>query len=261
MARNQIYELAASGRRWLMRLTFAASNPKAALVWARRGREGRSDITVDEIARFSGPHPVILEAGAADGLDTERLALRFPEGIVIAVEPIPSAFDRCIRRTHHLGNVIPVKAALSDRVATGTMKVARSSQDGSADSSSLLDPTLHLDIHPGVVFEEQIEVECMTLDSLLESLGLPTPTVLRLDLQGMELRVLQAAPRTLTSVNVVVTEGSRHPLYAGAATFSEVREFLDAKGFDLSIERIGAISGNALFTRKRMPKQMSSVSG
>ena len=234
-----------------MRIRFAVLNPVTALRWVKTPRTIRCEITADEIAQYAGAKPVILEAGAANGVDTERLAKRFPDGLVIAVEPLPTAFMQCLERTAQLPNVIPFRVALSDDLRRSKLNVSRNLSDGSTDASSLLAPQRHLEFFPAVDFGASVEVECCTLDALIDDYKVPSPTVLRLDLQGMELRVLQASPRVLAGVETIVTEGSRVPLFSGGARFSDLRRFLTSQGFKLRIDRIGALSGNALFTRVR----------
>jgi FkbM family methyltransferase len=69
-------------------------------------------------------------------------------------------------------------------------------------------------------------VPCRTLDSLVEELKLPAPYVVKMDVQGLEPRVLRGAARALKDTAAVVTEVIVH-------NFRDVHAILDAAGFEL----------------------------
>lgn len=236
--------------RFSWRLRFLVRHPNQS--WSRLRTTGEHfvEITPMEIHHFIGDSAVILEAGAADGEDTFVLANCFSKGTVIALEPVPKAMEKCKKRTSHLQNVIRIQAALSDVSGAQQLYVSSGTSNSATDSSSLLTPSLHKDLHPEISFDESLTVDCFTLDDLIEHYGLPQPNVLWLDLQGMELRVLEASPKTVANAQIILAEGSRTALYSGAAEYSQLSRFLVDSGFKLEIEKIGAISGNALFVRR-----------
>ena len=81
---------------------------------------------------------------------------------------------------------------------------------------------------------EQVEVPVRTLDSLLGSHASSEPIdLLKIDVQGNELKVLRGAEQSLRRTRLVWIEVSFRPLYEGSAVFSEVYDFLYAHGFYL----------------------------
>jgi len=81
---------------------------------------------------------------------------------------------------------------------------------------------------------KRIEVDMVTLDSVVEEFRLPAPEVVKVDTQGCELEVLKGGKRTLPKVQVLLLEcwltrayGSETPLLA------EVAQWLRPLGFFL----------------------------
>lgn len=82
-----------------------------------------------------------------------------------------------------------------------------------------------------------VEVDLKTLDEMVD--GIPPDAagsrlLLKLDTQGFDMEVLLGAAEVLKNVQVIVTEASLQPIYAGAKLFPEVLEFMATNGFALS---------------------------
>ena len=73
-----------------------------------------------------------------------------------------------------------------------------------------------------------------------------------LDLQGMELQVLQAAPKTLAITRAIYLELWREPMYAGCPTYTDVVAWMRAAGFDLRVDKVHRVAGNALFVNSAL---------
>jgi FkbM family methyltransferase len=232
----------------LSKLRFAAGRPDLVLR-KLRGLEV-IDIGVEEIGRYLGPAPVIVEAGACDGSDTVKIAEHWPGATVHAFEPVPDAFRQVVARVAHLPNVVTHQLALSDEIGTATMHVS-SHPDGTArpDSSSLLTPTGHLEQFPDVAFTETVEVPVTTLDQWALDQGIAAVDFLWLDLQGMELRVLGASPTVLGAAKAICLEVPRRELYAGNPVYGEVIGWMRERGFRVAIDRVNRTFGNVLFVR------------
>ena len=79
----------------------------------------------------------------------------------------------------------------------------------------------------GVVRTEKIPLK--RLDGLLD--GYKGPMMLKIDVQGAELEVLQGAGDRLDDVSAIVIESPFEQAYEGAAGFDDIYRFLTAKGF------------------------------
>jgi 2-O-methyltransferase len=201
--------------------------------------------------RFFAAHlpkdPVIVEAGAHNGVDTFEMARKWPHGHIFAFEPIPSLHQAVRARIDGLSNAACYPLALSDRSGTAEFFVSGGGSDG---SSSLLRPTGHLTSFPEVSFDETISVPVTTLDEWSAANGVKHVDFLWLDLQGGELAALRGAERLLRTVKLVYTEVLLAPLYDGAPLYPEVSSWMSERGFHVIREELPWPEvGNVVFAR------------
>lgn len=208
------------------------------------------EVTLDELSSLMPQNPIILEAGACDGLDTVRLAKAWPKGTVHAFEPVPHAYQLVVENVEGHRNVVTYELALSDQTGSAEINVSENVDGSEApDSSSLLAPTGHLEKWPNLVFPSRVTVPTTTLDDWAERTMVSRVDLLWLDLQGMELRVLKGSPRLLSATNLVYMELWREPQYAGSADYKAVVKWMKSQGFKIAYNRVHRIFGNAAFVR------------
>jgi hypothetical protein len=91
-------------------------------------------------------------------------------------------------------------------------------------SSSILEPYLHLTGHPNVRFIGQEEVDIRRLDEYeKDCYGC---NLLMMDTQGYELEVLKGGSETLKHIDYVYCEVSRGEVYRGTALVEDIDAFL-----------------------------------
>ena len=126
----------------------------------------------------------------------------------------------------------------SDNPRVRVEACAVGAEDGTIDlfvtpndqNSSIHKPTaaFHDDrSNDGVVRTDPVKLA--RLDGLLD--GVKGPILLKIDVQGAELEVLQGAGDRLDDVTVVIIESPFEVSYDGAAGFDEIYRFLTARGF------------------------------
>jgi FkbM family methyltransferase len=157
-----------------------------------------------ELARLLGPGDVFYDVGANVGFMTlVGAALVGPSGHVIAFEPIPrlAAVVRANAELNGLAQVEVHELALADRESTARFVVPEESSGS------------HLaDVKDGV--GETFDVQVTTLDAFLARTDAPPPTVIKLDIEGAELRALDGMRQTLAAHGpalVVELHGTREP--------------------------------------------------
>lgn len=241
--RHQISRARAAAR-------WAISDPRTFSWRLRYGQAEFASPPWDEIRAVLREDDCVLEAGAANGADTLRLAAIAAKGLVIAVEPLSAPYEQLAAATRSLANVRPIQVAVSTSNGVAEMLVSQVADESvGPESSTLLKPREHATFYPEVAFPTIERVWTETLDDLLGSRELPPPQFAWLDLQGMELAVLKASPRVRSSLRAVYMEVSRVELFSGAPKARDVFKVMRNWGFEVRVNRVGAVSGNALFVR------------
>jgi FkbM family methyltransferase len=213
----------------------------------RRKKNGKGEIPIKFIARFLPADPVILEAGAHIGTDTLKMAKYWPHSIIHAFEPVPAVLEELVGRIASFTNVFCYPLALSNTSGETKLFVSGGESNG---SSSLLPPKEHLNIHPSVSFDEKISVKTITMDDWARVNNIQKVDFLWLDLQGVELKVLKSGTELLKSVKVIYTEVSLVENYEGGELYSDLRKWLEFKGFRVVREELPWVDmGNVLFVR------------
>ena len=119
------------------------------------------------------------------------------------------------------------EVALGPEDGEATLHVSRR-----ADSSSLLPiGRAQREIFSGTEEAGTIAVPVRRLDGYLSDLGDFSKGLLKLDVQGFELKVLEGATETLARCAYIYAECSARELYEGQALYGEVAGFLAKHGF------------------------------
>jgi FkbM family methyltransferase len=192
------------------------------------------------VKEFLPRDPVILEAGAHMGFDTYGLSKVWPSGQIHAFEPVPSVYDSLVQRVMKCKNVKTYNIALGKENGTAEMYVSGGT---STASSSLLQPSKHLNLFPSVTFADKINVQLKKMDDWLHDQNLDRVDLLWLDMQGYEVNALLGATKILQKASVIYTELCKTELYAGLVTQEDYIAFLKQRGFELvSVTGDGEVS-------------------
>jgi len=150
-----------------------------------------------------GPGEVLYDVGAATGLFSMYAALK-PGVQVYAFEPKATSFGVLVEHLALNGmgdRVFPLSVALSDRTKATRLTLSSmaagsggNSVDGAADQFGLTQSVFN----QGAL--------AYRLDDLISTFELPSPTHLKLDVDGIEGVILRGAPLTLRGVKSVVVE-------------------------------------------------------
>ena len=172
----------------------------------------------------------VWDVGANLGLYTRIFAQAAgPSGIVCAFEPVPSCFEELKRRCGDLTSVRFFGLALGDNEATLPMWMAT---DALGAAHSLVTGTAE----PGN--QKKIDVRVAAGDTLIATESLPTPTVLKVDVEGFEEEVLRGLANAIArpqcravfvEVHFSLLEG-RGERHAPA----RIQRFLTERGFRVS---------------------------
>jgi FkbM family methyltransferase len=173
-------------------------------------------------ARLAGLAPVsVMDIGAAWGLFTETCRSVFPAAHYLAVEPLEEylpAREALLRKCPGVDFVIAAAAA---KPGTVTLQV----------HPDLVGSSLYRELDIGGVNGAPRAVRAVTLDGLAAEFGLAGPFLLKLDVQGAELDVLEGAATVLPAAEYVLIEVSLFEFFEGGPVLKDVVGFMHARGF------------------------------
>ena len=126
------------------------------------------------------------------------------------------------------------------------MFVERSNQ---GQSSSLLEPLLHLKQYPGITFPERETVTVETLDRMIDNKKLFN--FINMDVQGYELEVLKGANDTLEDIDYLMCEVNKAELYKNCCMVEDIDKYLDSYNFKrVETDWIGNTWGDAFYVKQ-----------
>jgi FkbM family methyltransferase len=181
--------------------------------WLERGRIG-----------------TVIDVGANEGQFIKVARVLFSAASILAFEPNPR-LTHCLRTLLGPSGIHAVfPFACGREPATMPLHLTKFSP-----STSFLSPTsLRIPGFPAVETEETIEVKVERLDQVVQRHGSARkPFLLKLDVQGFELEVLQGAAGLLPDVAAVLCEVNTAPFYEGQAAFEDICAFMRQHNFRL----------------------------
>lgn len=205
-----------------------------------------TSVPINLIVSLLPENPVVVEAGAQFGEDTERMSLLWPKGIIYAFEPSPLSYPFLAQISSIRTNVFCFPFALSNR--KGEMPFYLS-----GGASSLLIPKDHFNrdyFH--VDIDHPIFVEVVELNEWLDEQGIAKVDFLWFDMEGNELNALKGAQKYLSDISLIYTEVNIQRFWKGCVCYEELKNWLADQGFDeIWCEICPDWQGNALFLNRK----------
>ncbi len=146
------------------------------------------------------------------------------------IEPVPNAFNELKQKFGSLAGVELVNAAVGDHDGTVTFNIT-----ADTTGASVLAPRDDMKEHVGDNWkiEQKVEARLARLDTLTQHL--PQISLLKIDVQGYELPVMQGAIETLKKTMFVLVELNFRPQYENGSGFAQIYDELTQKhGFYLA---------------------------
>ena len=183
----------------------------------------------------------ILDIGVNQGDFIFPLAARLPSMPLFGVEPIPELFDllETKRAELDLSHVRFRRVAIDEAPRRARFNVARHADLGVSSLLEFDTATLQKNEYwqgrSDLYFDEEIDVDVVRLDTLIEAEGFDHISFIKIDAQGVDLRVLASLGKYLDVLDAGMLEVSttrNSVLYHDEPLLRDVLEFLDQHGFE-----------------------------
>lgn len=174
---------------------------------------------------------LVVDVGANVGQYARELRAGGYGGEIVSLEPEPASFARLRQASEHDARWRAIQLALGEMDGLADLHVAADP----VNSSLLQALPRQLEAAPDSVPVSSLPVHVRRLDSVVDELvdGARQP-FLKVDVQGPELRILQASPTAVDRFVGLRLELSLVPLYEGGPLMGEAIAWLESRGFWLA---------------------------
>ena len=163
----------------------------------------------------------IIDVGAAYGDFARTSAAVFPDAGFVLIEPL----EEFAPNLEELCQTLP---------SAEFLRVAAGAEAGLRDINvhpDLVGSSFHLEAEDSDVNGVPRPVPVDTVDAMIGNASAPPPYLIKVDVQGAELDVLDGAASILGRTDMVILEVSFFRFFEGAPQFHEVVAYMNARGF------------------------------
>lgn len=172
----------------------------------------------------------VVDIGANDGSYSKYLHEFFEPVAIHAFEPLPAGQEQIAALQSGMPGLTLHRVALSDEAGETTFF-----QNAYGPASSLLRVTEHSRrAFPETAQESPVTVAVARLDDVLPVESLEPDILVKIDVQGVEDRVIRGGRALFSAAAVVLIEMSFVPFYEGQPLFDEVHRLLGECGLRLA---------------------------
>ncbi len=169
----------------------------------------------------------ILDIGANTGQFAKEARIGLPEAKIYSFEPILECFNALKDAFKGDGNFEALNYALGD--IGQKMTINKSSY---TPSSSLLPMSdRHKELFPHTKDHTKETIEIKRLDDVAQQLNLKKEILIKVDVQGFEMKVINGGEETFKKAKIVLIESSFTTLYEGQSSFDDIYEKLKLLNF------------------------------
>ena len=169
------------------------------------------------IPEFSGKSTnLIVDIGANQGFYTLKIREHNPKCKIICAEPNPYVFEILKKNieSNHLNDVVLVNKAVGSSNGKITLEIIKEIGAIGGKSLAIADRPWLKD-----EFIEKINVDVITLDTLCRENNISNIDILKIDVEGMEMDILENSRALLNRVHKIVVERHSRKLRDEVVTF------------------------------------------
>ena len=160
----------------------------------------------------------IVEIGALDAQDSQYFKKVFPTAMVYAIEALPDNYDKYLK---NLKDIVCINAVVSN--VDSEITFYKKEING-----------IHSIYNRGNEYgSEVINLPSYRFETLAEMNGINSVDMLKLDVEGATIEVLEGMGDLLSGVKIMHLESESYPFFEGQKLHNEVVKYLEEKGFSL----------------------------
>lgn len=169
----------------------------------------------------------VLDIGANQGQFAATMLKLLPDSRVYSFEPLPDCFAQMQAKLAPNARFKGLNVGLAETSA----EIQFERNDYSPSSSFLQMSETHKSAFPFTTNSHPVSVRVERLDDCADSLDLTQPLLVKVDVQGYEMKVLAGGEQTIKCARMLIVETSFETLYQGQPLFPEVAGRLADWGF------------------------------
>lgn len=210
--------------RKLARLTEFMDNPGLFRIW-------RQGIAIDVWGNLNQTWlttaniNTVLDIGANTGQFARLIHEVLPAAIIYSFEPLEDCYEELKQRMQNVDTFTAFNIALGD--TDEELDFHRNSHSQSSSVLPMAD--LHKQNYPFTTKESITKVRSTSLDDVAKELKIDDNLLIKIDVQGLEDRVIAGGKHTIELAAILIIETSFQHLYVGQPLFEDICELLKEK--------------------------------
>ena len=167
---------------------------------------------------------IIFDVGANRGDTTLKYTSIFPNAKIHAFEPFPASYEKFITNNKNNINVTLNKYALSNKIGKASLNINKS-----VDTNSLLkSKKIGANSDKNCTSIANMIIDTNTIDNYCQKNNITEIDILKIDVQGLELKVLEGALKLLNDgkIKLIYTETYFKQQYVNQPLFHDISKFL-----------------------------------
>ncbi|MBN1593389.1 MAG: FkbM family methyltransferase [Candidatus Coatesbacteria bacterium] len=169
----------------------------------------------------------VLDIGANVGQFAAQIHRVLPDATIYSFEPLPDCYEDLVARMGQFPDFHALNLALGD--SSGREQIYRN--DYTPTSSLLPVDDLLVQSFPFAAQATPQEIQMRRLDDVAPELVLVEPILIKIDVQGMEDKVILGGENVFAKASILIVETSFVALYRGQALFDTIYDLLRQRGF------------------------------
>jgi FkbM family methyltransferase len=176
-----------------------------------------------------GHFETILDVGANVGQFALAAAVHFPESRIYSFEPLPDVFSELQENTRGKKNIKSFNCALGNH--NGQISFYRNEYTRLSSSLKINKENNHLRYDQNLTSLTKVDV--CKLDDFKILIDIQPPVLLKMDVQGMELDILNGSTNILSDIDFILCEVALVKLYDDQPLFDDIHCFMSSTGYEL----------------------------